>query len=85
MLQHSQVQAFFERNSIPLEGSIELGDARTDDLFLEAMKLGYSFGCFSLVAIINSDKNGIETHFGSYDELYDAYCCFITGMLGAQC
>jgi hypothetical protein len=85
MLILSQLQSFFELNAIPLEGSLELGKEATISLFAKAMELGYSFGSFALVAIINAEHNGIETHFASYDELYEAYCCFTTGLLGAKC
>jgi hypothetical protein len=85
MLLLPQLRTFFELNNIPLEGSLALGEEATSALFAKAMELGYSFGCFALIAIINADHNGIETHFTSYEELYEAYACFTTGLLGAKC
>lgn len=85
MLLPEQLQTFFEEYKIPLEGSVNLTPEEISILFLEALKVCQSFGRFLLAAVINSNRNGLETGFSSWDNLYECYAAFCTGLMGLKC
>jgi hypothetical protein len=82
MLVIDQLKTFFSQNNIDLqvEKTLPLDDVGT--LLLEADKMGRSFAGFVLNAIINAKRDGIQTNFSSWDELYECYIKFMIGYNG---
>lgn len=84
MLTPIQLQSFFEKHEIPLEITKNLSSGDVADIFADATNIGYSFASFILAGVLSADRNGIQTNFTSYDELYEAYAAFMVGLMGAQ-
>lgn len=78
MLLPNQIESFFKEHQIDLQMEKELSVDEVTNLFLSAGDLGYSFSAFALNAVINPTRNGIQTNFESWEELYTCYCFFMT-------
>ena len=81
MLTQKQLQKFFEAESIPLAGFIQLDTDQYARFVLNAANVGYSFLSFLKLIIINTEEFSITTDFINWDDLYESYCCFMTGLM----
>ena len=84
MLTKPEIQKFFTTHSIPLSGSANLSTDEYTRLVLDASAHGYSFLGFLQVACLNSDETTVTTAFENWEDLYESYCCFMTGYLIAK-
>jgi len=84
MFDFDQLKDFFEQHKIPLSGKMNFFPEEVENLFLAASGRSQSLGGFILMNVINISKTGIETNFESYDDLYEAYCAFMTGYLNLR-
>lgn len=82
MLNKDQLQKFFEDNDIPLKGHYFLEKKKITSLFTASLILGKAFSSFILFAVITADKDGIETYFEDWEDLFICYSCFMTGYMG---
>lgn len=84
MFDSDRLEKFFKQNKIPLSGKIDLFPEEVESIFLAATNMSKSFGGFALLSVLNSSRTGIETTFSSYDDLFEAYCAFMTGYLNLR-
>jgi hypothetical protein len=81
MFDFERLESFFKLNKIPLAGKMDLFPEEVESLFIAASNQDQSFGGFILLSVLNISRTGITTNFDSYDDLYEAYCAFMTGYL----
>lgn len=81
MLNKSEVCSFFVANSIELECEKLLSVEEVNNLITNAAAQGRSFTGFISLAVINADRTGINPCFRSEEDLWDAYCAYMTGYM----
>lgn len=84
MLLPFQLEQFFFRHGIPLEGNRELAEDELTKLFLAAERMGYSLAAFIKATVIDLEPAAINTSFRSNEDLYEAYCAFMVGFNGSD-
>jgi len=81
MLSKIQIERFFVRFNIPIDGEKTLTETEFQNLVLSAYQTGLSFVCFLKASVLNPDLNGTNACFSSHDDLFECYCTFMTGYL----
>ncbi len=82
MLDVATIKRFWTQHSLPLEGAEPRTAHAINHLFIEARRLDQVWGAFVLNTVINAEKNGVQTVFTSYDDISEAYACFLIGYIG---
>jgi hypothetical protein len=82
MLSKVALKEFFEENKIPLKGKCLLEEMAITSLFKASLLHGKAFSSFIIFSVISSNKDGLETYFEDWDDLYTCYSCFMTGYMG---
>lgn len=80
ILQPVQFIAFFEKHGIPLDGGRVFSRKQIDRIFSDAFKFNLELSLFILKGIFGNKEDGYSAIFDSYDEAYNCYISFITGL-----
>lgn len=85
MLNLNRLKKFFEENNIPLAEEKFLGEKEIDFIFVKAISIEKFFATFLIMTVFNSEKNGFQTNFSSFEDLFESYSCFMVGAMGFKC
>lgn len=90
MLLVNQIQDFFSQHNLQLNNKKVLSQFELYHLYNKAEQLSYSFVRFMHAALVSigqerGEEHFINVHFTSWDDLFDAYAVFTTGLTGLKC
>lgn len=80
MFTAKQLQRFFEQNDLHPGDEKIIGENEVNGLVVKATHQAYSLGGFVVASVINLNRDGILISDQTWEDLYVAYCYFMTGL-----